>query len=348
MIVAGRDFRRARMLAEALPGSTGFAGLDIHSEHLARTFRSLDVDLVIHTAGPFHSQGYGVAKAAAQAGAHYIDLADGRRFVCDFPAATADLFLAANRRAITGASSLPALSSAVIAHLCAGWKQIRSIEICIAPAQAAARGEATLAGVLSYCGEPFKVWRSGAWQDARGWSQLKEIQFAHMPSRYGALCDVPDLELFPAHFHVSGNVEFRAAIELRWAQRGFAALSAMRGMRLIPQPAKFARGLNALGSVFDRYGSLLGGMVVRAKGLNIDGQPVQRSWHIAADHGHGPEIPCIPAILLARKLLAGEVPTLGAFTATGILQLADFEPEFAHWGMQTSLLDEEPEMKVEP
>jgi short subunit dehydrogenase-like uncharacterized protein len=48
----------------------------------------LGAELVIHTAGPFQGQDYGVVAAAvAAAGAHYIDLADGRRFVCDFPAA---------------------------------------------------------------------------------------------------------------------------------------------------------------------------------------------------------------------------------------------------------------------
>jgi saccharopine dehydrogenase-like NADP-dependent oxidoreductase len=344
VIVAGRDGSRARTLAEQLPSGGSFARIDIRSDRLAQTLRSLHVNLVIHTAGPFHGQGYGVAEAAAQAGAHYIDLADGRRFVCDFPAAMGNLFSVANRCAVTGASSLPGLSSAVVAHLCRTWKQIEAIEVCIAPAQAAARGEATLAGVLSYCGEPFQIWRQGAWQTARGWSELKEVEFARMPSRLGALCDVPDLELFPEHFQVSGDVEFRAAIEVRLVQRGFAVLSALRAQGLIPRPARFASVLNDVGAFFDRFGSLLGGMVVRAKGTDGTGRPVQRSWHIAADYGHGPEIPCMPAILLARKLLAGELPSSGAFTAAGLLQLSEFEPEFKRWGMRTTLLEEQPDV----
>jgi len=39
---------------------------------------------VIHCAGPFQSQDYRVALAAMAAGAHYLDLADGRQFVARF------------------------------------------------------------------------------------------------------------------------------------------------------------------------------------------------------------------------------------------------------------------------
>jgi saccharopine dehydrogenase-like NADP-dependent oxidoreductase len=93
---------------------------------LAQQLRALDIGLVIHTAGPFQAQDYGVAQAAAQAGCHYIDLADGRRFVCDFPAAMHGAFSSAGRTAVTGASTVPALSSAVVDALCSGWRSIHT------------------------------------------------------------------------------------------------------------------------------------------------------------------------------------------------------------------------------
>jgi saccharopine dehydrogenase-like NADP-dependent oxidoreductase len=103
--------------------------------------RRLGIGLVIHTAGPFQAQGYGVARGCAAAGAHYIDLADGRRFVCDFPAALQADFEAAGRVAVSGASTVPALSSAVVEQLCTGWQAIDSIDLCIAPAQSAPRAQ---------------------------------------------------------------------------------------------------------------------------------------------------------------------------------------------------------------
>jgi hypothetical protein len=89
-------------------------------------------------------------------------------------------------------------------------------------------------------------------------------------------------------------------------------------------------------------GTSLGGLVVRAQGVDADGQTSRRAWHIAADNDHGPEIPCMAAILLARKLAAGDPMATGAFTATGLLALQEFAPEFAKWGMLTDIVDETP------
>ena len=97
--------------------------------------------------------------------------------------------------------------------------------------------------------------------------------------------------------------------------------------------------LNAAAPVFDRFGTALGGMVVRVSGLDATGHHAVREWHIAADDNHGPEIPCMAAILLARKLARGEAMARGAHACMGLLTLADFEPEFARWGMQIDVVE---------
>jgi hypothetical protein len=133
---------------------------------------------------------------------------------------------------------------------------------------------------------------------------------------------------------------FRAALEVTGAQTGFAALAALRQARLIPSPARWARFLNSAAKVFDPLGSALGGMFVRVRGLGGDEKPVQRSWHIAADNDHGPEIPCMAAILLAQRLAAGERMPHGARVSMGQLTLEEFGPQFARWGMQTDVVEE--------
>jgi hypothetical protein len=340
LIVAGRDGARAHAFAMELGhGAKGLA-LDV-GVGLAGILREQAIGLVIHTAGPFQAQGYAAAEAAAAAGAHYIDLSDGRRFVCDFPAAMEAPFRAAGRTAISGASTVPALSSAVVAHLCQDWQRIDGIDLCIAPAQSAPRGAATIAAVLSYCGELISVWDEGRWQARRGWANPTPVSFARMRPRIGALCDIPDLELFPGHFNVTKRVMFRAALEVRLSQWSFAALAAARAAGWIPNPSCFARPVTALSPMFDRLGSQLGGMVVRAAGVDVSGRAVRRAWHIAADDDHGPEIPCMAAILLARRLASGNDPmSPGAYTAMGLLPLAAFEPEFAKWGMVTDTVEE--------
>ncbi|MBK9234761.1 MAG: saccharopine dehydrogenase NADP-binding domain-containing protein [Rhodoferax sp.] len=340
LLIAGRDAQRAQALAAQLGGRAQGLGLDLSAPELARQLRQLGVQLVIHTAGPFQQQDYGVAHAAAAAGAHYIDLADGRRFVCDFAPAMDAAFRDAQRSAVSGASTVPALSSAVVDQLCARWQRIDSIDICIAPAQTAPRGRATLAAVLNYCGEPIQVLRQGQWQALRGWAAPTWVHFARLRPRRGALCDIPDLELFPAHYHVRQEVMFRAGLEVGLTQRVFALLARLRAWGLLARPAMLAGPLHTLAPILDLLGSHLGGMVLRVQGLDATGHLVRRAWHIAADHDHGPQIPCMAAILLARRLAgAGNLPH-GAMTAVGLLALSEFEPELARWGMVTDIRDE--------
>lgn len=339
LMVAGRDGQRAAAFAAALPGARGVA-VDMHSVSFAQTLQGLGVGLLVHTAGPFQGQDYAVAHACAQAGVHYVDLADGRRFVCDFPRALHAAFVDTGRIAITGASTVPALSSAVVDALCVGWQQLDAIDICIAPAQTAPRGVATLRAVLSYCGGPIQVWNGGQWQAHIGWAAPQRVHFQRLKPRLGALCDVPDLELFPARYRVRHRMDFKAALEVGLAQRSFALLAWLRRAGLLKNPAALAGILNAGAALLDPFGSALGGMVVRVAGLDARGKPTRRAWHIAADNDHGPEIPCMAAILLARRLASGEPMTCGAYACVGLHALADFAPEFARWGMVTDVVEE--------
>ena len=339
LLLGGRDVHRAQALAGQLGAGAQGVMVDHSSAGLASQLRKLGVDLLIHTAGPFQQQSYAVAQAALEAQAHYIDLADGRRFVCDFASVLNAPFRAAGRSAITGASTVPGLSSAVVQALCAGWQRIDVINTCIAPAQGAPRGIATLAAVLGYCGQPIEVWQQGQWQTAYGWSRPERVHFAGLRSRLGALCDIPDLELFPAHYGVSERVMFRAALEVGLTQWAFAALAALRRLGVLHHPERLAPWLHRMAPMLDFLGSSLGGMVVQVQGINGAGQAQKRAWHIAADNDHGPEIPCMPAILLTRKLARGQPLPVGAQPCVGLLQLHEFEPEFARWGMVTHFAD---------
>jgi saccharopine dehydrogenase-like NADP-dependent oxidoreductase len=340
LVVAGRSVERAAEFAAELGHGAGSMRIDLSQSDLTSTLSNAKAELIIHTAGPFQQQGYAVPLAVAQAGAHYIDLADGRRFVCDFPLAMDAAFRDAGKLAITGASTVPALSSAVVNHLTANWTQIDSIDFCIAPAQTAPRGIATMAAVLGYCGAPIQVLQNGKWQIEYGWAKPTPIRFARLQSRLGSLCDIPDLEIFPKHYPGVRSVMFRAALEIGLSQRVFAAMAFARRVGLIAHPEKFAHFLNTSARYVDFLGSSLGGMVVRVAGLDGNGVTVRRAWHIAADNDHGPEIPCMAAILTARGLAENRIKDIGAYTCTGRLTLEEFEPEFVRWGMVTDVVEE--------
>ena len=133
--------------------------------------------------------------------------------------------------AITGASTLPALSSAVVDDLKQSLAQLRVIDIVIAPGQRAPRGAATVAGVLGYAGQPFLWWREGSWRSAYGW---QELQRAHLSfgSRWAAACDVPDLALLPARYPGVQTVSFRAALEVSLQHYALWLLAQCRRMGL--------------------------------------------------------------------------------------------------------------------
>jgi saccharopine dehydrogenase-like NADP-dependent oxidoreductase len=340
LIIAGRNQACAERLANDIGGRATAEAIDAADPALSQRLRALGAELVIHTAGPFQQQGYAVPLATAAAGAHYIDLADGRRFVCDFDQANGDAFRRRGRTAVTGASTVPSLSSAVVDALCAGWRSIDSIDVCIAPAQTAPRGVATMAAVLDYCGAPIQVWENGVWITRYGWDAPQAVTFSALRPRQGALCDIPDLEIFPQHYPGVRTVMFRAALEIPFTQRALAVMAKLRRAGLVRSPARFAKAMHTFADWMNPFGSGLGGMVVRVSGRDREDQPVRYAWHLTADDDHGPEIPCMPSILLAERLARGVPFAPGARSSISLLSLADFRPEFAKWKMSEQVVQE--------
>lgn len=326
----------------AAPAAAHFAGLSIQAAELdvaASSFpealRRLRPACVIHCVGPFQEQDYRVAHAALDAGAHYIDLADGRDFVARFASGVLAHALQVKRLAVTGASTLPALSSAVVDALASRFSRLHAIESVIAPAQRAPRGAATLAGVMSYAGRPFSIMTAGQWRTAYGWLDLRRLALGELGARLSALCDVPDLALFPARYPGVATVTFRAALEIGIQHRGIALLAALRRGGLQVPVERIAPQMESVARTLDRFGSELGGMEVRVGGTSHQGRPLKLVWRIIAPDNHGPEIPCMAAVLLARKLASGAINETGAQPCMGLLTLAEFETEFAKWGMRT-------------
>lgn len=315
------------------------AKLDLASPQFRADLGKLAPGIVIHCAGPFQGQDYRVVEATIAAGAHYIDLADGRDFVARFAKHADAAARAAGLLVVSGASTLPALSSAVIDSLSGRFRQIEEIHIYIAPGQRAPRGTATVAAVFSYAGRPFRWLSGGVWSNAWGWQELRRVRFAGFGTRWAAACDVPDLELLPARYPGVTTVEFRAALELGIQHFGLWCVAALRRAG-VPMPVeRWAEPLNKAVALLDAFGSERGGMLVRLAGIRTDGSRARIDWHLTADASHGPEIPAMAAILLARKIARGKMRERGAFPCMGFLKLSEFEPEFAKWRI-SSLVEE--------
>lgn len=317
--------------------------LDIHSSDFQARLAEAAPGLVIHCAGPFQGQDYRVAMAACAAGAHYLDLADGRDFVEHFSANVDAQAKAAGVLAISGASSVPGLSCAVVDHLARSFTRLDSISTVIAPGQQAARGIATIQAVFGYAGLAFARWNGGAWRKQYGWQGIRRFSFIGLGPRWGAACDVPDLALFPGRYAGVRDVEFHAALELRIQHACLWLAAALRRLGLPLPIDRWAARLDALSAlVLDPLGSDMGAMKVQVRGRREGNKPGCLTWQLTAPDGNGPEIPCMAAVLLACKLANNQLHLTGAFPCMGLLELEEFETEFQRWKFTSAVAEDAP------
>lgn len=331
LIVTSRSAERAIRLAAELQdqaATVNIAAVDQDAPDLAARLRELNPVVVIHTAGPYQGQDYGVAQACIDTGCHYVDLADGRQFVAGF-----DSLDAAAREAgvvlVTGASTLPGVSSAVANELRGGFQRVDDIEISIAPAHQTPRGPGTVRAVLSYCGAPFESWRGGRWHTVHGWQDLRVQRYPALGRRLSGACDVPDLALFPDYVPGVRTVTFHAALEAPWEQLGLWVMAWLTRAGLVRDWARYATGFSAMSKRLIKLGSQRGGMRITLRGAAEDGTRMVRHWDLVAGQNHGPEIPCTPAIIITRKLLAGDLAEPGARACLGLFSVAEFMAELA-------------------
>jgi len=328
LVLAGRSIASANQFAATLRAAGSVADLrtarlDVDSAEFARELQALAPQLVIHTAGPFQGRDYAVAQASLQAGAHYVDLADGRAFVMGFGQLDA-LAKQCGRRAITGASSVPALSAAVVAAFRSRFARLDVVESAISPGNRTPRGLATTRAILSYVGRPFPMRVDGRWENAHGWQSLRRLRDPDGRTRWLARCDVPDLALLPALYPDLQTCEFRAGLELRRMHFGLWLASWAVRSGLVRRFERWAPALLSLSERSLSQGSDLGLMQVRLRGTDLHGVPQTLDWRIAARDGSGPQIPATAAIVLARRFARGALAGAGAGPCVGLFDLDEF------------------------
>jgi len=320
LILAGRDVAKATATAYQLGLSANHArAVDASNPQLALQLRKLGITTLIHTAGPFQDQGYDVARAAIKAGCHYLDLADGRAFVSGITKLDAEA-RAAGVSVVSGASSLPALTCAVVDRYRGEFSRLDAIRIGITSG-AVLPGLATLRAVLGYCGKPFRTLENGAWIDVHGWLDTQPHDFQKsIGTRLLGRCDVPDLDLLPQRYAGVKTVSFRAGFASSTAHKLVERLALLVKEGRLKSALPFARPIDTLGRWMKPLFSDRGAMFVRIEGLHhANGAPHALTWNIVARENHGPDIPCAAAIALANKLASGEKLPVGAMPCLGLL-----------------------------
>ena len=156
-------------------------------------------------------------------------------------------------------------------------------------------------------------------------------EFINFPQPVGRrrvqLCDVPDLELFPQLFEAD-SVVFKAGVELTLFNYAIAALRQLRKLRPSMNLPGLAAPLVRMSKLLKWLGTFHGSFAVWVTGDT----GAEKSLAFVAPQ-NGPRVPAAPAVLLARKLLAGDIPARGAFPCVGFISLKEFADHLAPFGI---------------
>jgi hypothetical protein len=291
-------------------------------------------DLVIDAAGPFQDSGTRLVEAAIEAGVDYVDLADGRDWVVNFAERFGAKAREAGVRLVTGASSIPALSHAVLDRLVTGWSRVDDIWIGIFPGNRAPRGLSVVEAILSYAGKPVRVFRDGQWVDDWGWGRLRSVDAGTAGRRWASVCDTPEQDLLVARYKPARGAQFFAGMELSILHLGLSALSLPVRRGWIASLRPWARPMLSIAQWLLPFGSDRGAMLVEASGADASRATARSSWRLNADANRGPYVPVLAGVALARRWRDGGKPEAGASACSGILTLDEFEQDFAALGIE--------------
>lgn len=324
LIIGGRSFEKAKDFCNSLSAKNKPIPfrMDI-SQNLLEAFKDIKPDIVVHTSGPFQGQDAFVAEACIKYGCHYIDLADGREFVSNISKLDASA-KDAGVLVISGASSVPCLSSCLLDHYKDQFKELTTIEYAITTAQKTNRGLATTKAVLSYAGVPFDTLIDGKNQQVYGWQNIRRHNFKEVGYRFLGNCDIPDLTLFPSRYPTLKTQRFYAGLETSFLHLGLWGLSWLKRIKLIPALNKFAPFLLRMSYIFDRFGSDISAFYLKMSGIDENNDDKHITFALTARSGDGPFIPCMPAILLANQIAKDEINKIGAMPCMGLITLNDY------------------------
>jgi saccharopine dehydrogenase-like NADP-dependent oxidoreductase len=331
IILAGRNRTAAEAactdLQPRVAAKLSAMQLDATNPELA-ALRGLAPAVIYNTSGPFQAQDYSLARAAITIGAHYIDLADARHFVTGITRLDAEA-KAAGVLVVSGASSVPGLSSAVVDHHLPAFQRLEQIRFGIVPANGFDPGLATTASILSYVGQPFTTLRASQRVRVHGWQGLWQHRLPDIGKRRLAACDIPDLDLFPVRYPTVTTLTFGAGLEVPAMHYALWALSWLVRLGLVTRPARLAAPLLRMKPWFKAFGSDTGCMFMVLNGTGLDGRPKQIRWSLIARNNQGPYIPQVAATVITRKLLAGALNIRGAQPCLGLLTLPEFDKDVA-------------------
>lgn len=326
LIISGRRLSKAQIVADALGACNKAEAIAYDLTGAPEAMAKVRPGIVINAVGPYHDQTYAVVEAAITCGAHYCDLADTRDFVTGIVSLD-DRARSAGVAVISGASSIPALTAAYCDSAVSEGMTIRSVRCGISGAQQSNQGAGTAAGALRYAGERFTRPEAGVMRAVTGWTGHRRVRIPGLGQRWFAHANAPDLDLFGARYPELQNQGFYAGHEIPALHFATGALARLRSLRLLPRLDYLAPPLVKVSQLFNSLGRGESCMFLHIEGEDPAGKTQVKRHFIIVRDGHGPYIPCIPVVHIAKQLSAGRVIEPGARPCLGLISLHQYRAE---------------------
>jgi len=325
LVISGRDTQKLQRKVDELKAQSGTVCESWCGDAMGAGFKSvlglMNIQLVIHTGGPFQGQAYVVAESCIDAGVNYCDLSDSRAFVTGISALDARA-KQAGVAVLSGCSSVPTLSAALIDQQRHRFKRIDSIEHGIS-SSAKMPGLSTVEGVLAYAGRPIKQLRDGRVHEVLGWQDLTLRRMRYMGTRVLANVDVPDMDIFASRYGAR-TLSFKAGSGLKLGGIANYLLAQAMRMGVVRDHAPWATRLHRWGLWFERFGDGKSAMYIDVQGIGVDDEPLSMNVQLTAMNDKGPEIPSCAAVALAAKISQGYLPEPGARACVGEITVDEY------------------------
>jgi hypothetical protein len=335
LFLAGRSIQKAKKFCQDLPsGAQKVPVFFDRNANVEAQIREIHPSIVVDAMGPFQAYGddpYRVVKACIANEVDYMDLADGSDFVkeirqFDQEAKAKHIYI------LSGVSSFPVLSAAVVRKLSHDMTCVNTIKAGIAPSPYAGVGLNVIRAIASYAGKPLSLIRDG--KPATSYALTETMRYTicppgHLPlnNTLFSLVDVPDLKVLPELWPELDAIWLGAGPVPEILHRMLMGLSWLVRFRILPSLLPFASLFHFVINIL-RWGEHRGGMFVSVEGTNQGGRRIERSWHLLAESGDGPFIPSMAVQALILHCLAGKKPPPGARPATRELEVADYDAIF--------------------
>lgn len=282
-------------------------------------------DIVVDCTGRSEPSETALVEAAIGARCHYLDLSQSRAFVGNigrFDGAAR----AAGVSVTAGASTAPALTSAVVEALTGAWLDIDSIDIAILPGNRSSYGRKAGGAALGWAGQPLDVFTEGQWQRRRGWSENRSVTADGLGRRSAALANLPDLDLLPRRFQPRLRAACDLGLELPLLHRLAGLAGQLVRLHVLPSARWLATPGRLLSGLFRGLGTDTGGLVVDVAGQDARGEVRLVRWTLIATKGDWPYVRVLAAAALVEAIASGRGPRSGATAAAGLVDLAAIRP----------------------